>query len=655
MIDKKEDNNIVNPEKIATAEGVIGKDYMPDKNLETTSSKDDNQDVVDTNLASTNMVIDSSAMQTPPLATFTDNASFGEIVGASIAEGKTQSEVSKMSSQEKTGFHNNEESKIDIDNYQYLNNTLDKKEEEKINGSQKKLIKAKIKQSKAEIRQKEKQIKEKEREAREKTKMASLNLKEEKKDRKNREALLESEKESLKTERKIEKTRQKELKKSLGKGKFKVATIVLSIVAVVLIASTIVLASTTVMYKERVDKAYNQSYYQFIDSLNNLETTLSKSLVTKELRAQSENLIEASNIAMTASMSYGLLPESDKEAYKIMGYLNQVFDYTKTLGLKLSRGESLTQEDKDNLKNIYQINVQIKDYINSTFSNKAKSGKAFEKSRMMTGGMESNLTEFYGKMTEDEVKIPTLIYDGPFSDIKEQAEEKETEVKVTKEEAEKTAQKILEGKEDFKFVQEIQIKGMTVYVFEAKEPNETRVYTVQIDANLGLPVEINAYREVKDKNFDEKTLIEKCLGALEFLGFKDIKEVWAVENENLLTVNFAYAKDDVIFYNRLVKVKIAMDNGEILGIEGVNYIKNKEEISLTPNLDEKQARSFVQDNFEIENTRLAVIPVGRNLYLSYEFQGKFEGLDFFVYIDAESGRQLNVLRVVDGKQGKMLI
>lgn len=48
-----------------------------------------------------------------------------------------------------------------------------------------------------------------------------------------------------------------------------------------------------------------------------------------------------------------------------------------------------------------------------------------------------------------------------------------------------------------------------------------------------------------------------------------------------MTINYAAVQNNVIIYPDLIKVKVALDNGEILGIETTGYLNNNEKRNLS--------------------------------------------------------------------------
>ena len=57
-------------------------------------------------------------------------------------------------------------------------------------------------------------------------------------------------------------------------------------------------------------------------------------------------------------------------------------------------------------------------------------------------------------------------------------------------------------------------------------------------------------------------------------GFENMKETYYLKQDGIVTINYAYNQDGVIMYPDLIKVKVALDNGEILGIETTGYLNN---------------------------------------------------------------------------------
>lgn len=146
---------------------------------------------------------------------------------------------------------------------------------------------------------------------------------------------------------------------------------------------------------------------------------------------------------------------------------------------------------------------------------------------------------------------------------------------------------------------------------------------------------------------------EKAVEYMKNLGFSDLVAVWYNATDDVAVINLAPEVNGVIYYTDLVKVKTALPSGEIVGFECSGYCEKSKERTLSPAISEQAAMAKVSPKITVVSSRLCVIPVGEKEKFCYEFAGEYTGLDYFVYIDAVTGDEANILRVVDNEQGSM--
>ena len=108
-------------------------------------------------------------------------------------------------------------------------------------------------------------------------------------------------------------------------------------------------------------------------------------------------------------------------------------------------------------------------------------------------------------------------------------------------------------------------------------------------------------------------------------------------------------------YPDLIKVKVALDNGEILGIETSGYLNSHEERKLEQvKITKQEAKSKLNPKLEIKSESLAVIPTQyQTEILCYEFKGKVDDTDFLVYINAQTGKEEDILVIINTPDGTL--
>ena len=188
-----------------------------------------------------------------------------------------------------------------------------------------------------------------------------------------------------------------------------------------------------------------------------------------------------------------------------------------------------------------------------------------------------------------------------------------------------------------------------------KDRKET--YSVMISKKGGHIIESSLDREVVEEKISQTEANEIGKAYLADKGFESMKETYFIKQGNIVTINYAYNDNGVIVYPDLIKVRVALDNGEILGIETTGYLNshyNREYIK--PQIDIQEAKSKLNENLEIKSENMAIIPTEwKTEILCYEFKGSVEGKDFLVYINCQTGKEEDILVILDTPGGTLTI
>lgn len=400
--------------------------------------------------------------------------------------------------------------------------------------------------------------------------------------------------------------------------------------------------------KNTIENLYNSNLYVLYDSLNNLETGLSKLMVSPDKAQNSMLLLDCYRQAEIAQVALVALPlELDSE--QSLKIINQIGDYLKGYAASLARGKDCAKFVEQTTK-IYDCSVQLK----------ASAAQILDK--LYNGEKISSMRHAYikggdaGNKTHHSVEYPELIYDGPFSDGKQPRHFKllENKPEITQEEAVSRVVESVDGMSGKSIVLQGKSDGdEPCYELMAKGDNGVEAYfSVTVRGGMILSFSINRdFGKVKLKEDAARAIAEQAAAKL---GYNALS-VWYNVSGNVATVNLAPIIDGVIFYPDLVKVQVALDNGQVVGIEASGYCLNSCLRTLKPTMSGKAAESMVSDKLELIGTRLAVIPLGESEVLCYEVAGEYNGLQYFIYLDAHNGEELKILRVIDSYQGKLTI
>jgi len=134
-----------------------------------------------------------------------------------------------------------------------------------------------------------------------------------------------------------------------------------------------------------------------------------------------------------------------------------------------------------------------------------------------------------------------------------------------------------------------------------------------------------------------------------------MKETYYLKQNGIVTINYAYLQDNVTIYPDLIKLKIALDDGEILGIETSGYLNSHMTRDIKqPKISKEKASENLNKKLEIKSEGLAIIPTEwQTEVFCYEFKGKIENMDFLVYVNAETGKEEDILLIVNTPNGTL--
>ena len=415
-------------------------------------------------------------------------------------------------------------------------------------------------------------------------------------------------------------------------------------------------------YRQAAENSYNMAFYELVDYVQNVETYLAKSLISTTPENGAETLTNLWREANLAQAYLSRLPIESQELENTEKFLNQVSDYSYSLSRKNIYNESLTDDDLKNLKDLHGYSVELENTLNQ-LSEDLNSGR-FQWDELTKKGtiafaqqVDNVSKESFSNLEENFHEYSGLIYDGAFSEHLTNNEKKGlTGEDISEEEARKKVEELLKDKN----IKEISNLGLSenatipVYDFSATTNNDENI-NVAISKKGGHIVYINSNREVNSEIISQEEANKKGKEYLNNIGFQNMKETYCLKQEGIVTINYASMQNDVIIYPDLIKVKVALDDGEILGIETTGYLNNHAERQIKePQITIEDAKKNLNKELNIMSEGLAIIPTEwQSEILCYEFKGKIEEQEFLIYINAENGREEDILLIKDTPNGTL--
>ena len=429
---------------------------------------------------------------------------------------------------------------------------------------------------------------------------------------------------------------------------------------IIIIVLGVILYQKQVQAKQTSENTYNMAFYELVDYVGNVETYLAKSLISTTPQQGAETLTSLWREANMAQTYLSRLPIESQELENTQKFLNQVSDYSYSLSRKNIYDESLTEEDLKNLKDLHNYSLELENTLNQLSedinSGRIKWGELTKKgSTAFAQQVSTESQDGFSSLEENFHEYSGLIYDGAFSEHLTSEEKKGlTGENIDEEKAKQIANDFI-GKDKIKETSNLGLSEnatIPAYSFSI-QTNEGRNINISISQKGGHVVYMNYDREVTSEILSQEEVDKKGKEFLEQKGFPNMKETYYLKQEGIMTINYAYNQDGVVMYPDLIKVKVALDNGEILGIETSGYLNNHTERDISKvKISKEEAKKTLNKQLNIETEGLAYIPTEwKTEILCYEFKGKVDGTEFLVYINAENGREEDILVIKDTPNG----
>jgi len=248
-----------------------------------------------------------------------------------------------------------------------------------------------------------------------------------------------------------------------------------------------------------------------------------------------------------------------------------------------------------------------------------------EGSKAFAQQVSSNLSGSFGNIETTFDEYTGLIYDGAFSEHMVSREKKGlTGEEIDEKKAKEIAKKFANVSEDKIEASGILENGnIPAYNFQIKMENDSKK-SISISKKGGHIVYMNYYREIGENKISADEAVKIGKDFLSKNGYKNMKETYYMMQSGNIVVNYAYLQDDTTVYSDLVKLKIALDDGEIIGMEAAGYLNCHTERKTTKDIITKEeARQKINSRLEINSENLAIIPSEYNTeILCWEFKGK---------------------------------
>lgn len=433
--------------------------------------------------------------------------------------------------------------------------------------------------------------------------------------------------------------------------KKRISRIITYTVALIVIAGLSVALALAVdrqnQYRIDLENVYEKSYYDTMASVYNIETNMEKLSIAEGDTMQRKLLNNIWRECELAENNLAQLSTDSESIDQIIKFINQMGDYCHYLANKLE-DQDMSDEENQNLESLANLLRELKINLIEIQDELMSGGRILGRF-----GQEVNyFSEAFHKMNHTTIEYPQLLYDGPFSE----ARNERTPVAIeglqnyTQEEGQELLQEYFPH-DNIKIEYLGEVSGtIPAYLYELSDGDFSG--SVELTQQGGKILLYNSYKSIRDPNLSEDECVQKAQEFISDIGYDNMQPVWVTNNHSTIYINFAYVQDDVTIYPDLIKIKVAADTGDIIGVEARNYIFNHkqrqldipEEVDYTPNSD----ASVVKET-------LVLIPTEwYTEIMAMEYVVEKNEKTYLIYVNVHTLQEEKILMVIND-EGQMLI
>ncbi|MCM8709711.1 germination protein YpeB [Clostridium sp. SYSU_GA19001] len=420
-------------------------------------------------------------------------------------------------------------------------------------------------------------------------------------------------------------------------------------------------------YRNYLQGEYSKNMYELITAVDNIRVNLGKAAVTGSREQKIVTFQEIFRHSAIANDKLHSLPIPQQNIDNTSKFISQVGDFCYSLVRASTEGRDLTEEEYNNIDRLKNDSFNLQNDLTNALMDinegRVKWGEIRQKaSGVFAKSQEENLAAQFQGIQKQVAQYPALIYDGPFSDnVLEIKPKVLSQKEISVNEATEVVYKAI-GRDKIEKIENLSNDGKTripSYRFnvtmKGREVNEN-IINIEISKNGGKIVYLLDNRLVNNPTIDMQKAIDIGSKYLENLGYKNMISTYSLRYDNTAVINYIYKQNDVVIYPDQIKLKIAMDDGSILGVECEKYLVAHDENRNieTPKISKEEARTKVSKRLNITTARLAIIPTESNKeVLCYEFVGNYKEDKYIIYINAKTGFEQRIIQIINTPNGEL--
>lgn len=397
----------------------------------------------------------------------------------------------------------------------------------------------------------------------------------------------------------------------------------------------------------QAENTYQRAFHDLTYRVDVLNDKIGSALAMNSNQQLSPQLVEIWRITSEALSDVGQLPLGLLPFNKTEEFLANIGEFTYRTAVRDLKKEPLSAQETKALEKLYKQSGEIKDELRKVQHTTLENNLRWMDVQLALANEDQQMdnTIIDGFKTVEKKVDGFTEGGGNASTSNKTVRDHEfkflTGNQMTKENALTKASNLLGVKDKDKLRITESGKGAEVPVYSISYQNGEESGYLDLSQKGGHPFTLLINRPIKQKKISLNAAMRKAEKYLKKNQFEDMTVFQSAQYGDIGAFSFLYNKAGIRYYSDALEVKVALDNGEILGLTAIDYFMNHgDREKVEPKISVDEAREMVNPNVDIQEEYLAVIDndLGEEV-LTYEFLGTMGNETYRIFINAIDGRE----------------
>ncbi|MFN2745569.1 MULTISPECIES: germination protein YpeB [unclassified Bacillus (in: firmicutes)] len=396
---------------------------------------------------------------------------------------------------------------------------------------------------------------------------------------------------------------------------------------------------------------YQRAFHDLTYQVDQLHDKIGSTLAMNSKKTLSPALAEVWKTTSEAHNNVSQLPLTLMPFNKTEEFLANVGDFSYKAAVRDLDKEPLSKKEYASLNKLYEnakdIQNELRNVQHLVIDNNLRWMDV--ELALASGQKQSDNTIINGFKTVE--KSASAISESDFGAGTKTSMKKEQQgyghlegEKITEKEARKIAQKFAPDKNhNIKVAKSGKKTNRDVYSISMKDPDQKADIYMDITEKGGYPVYLIQNKQIKDEKISLNDASNRALQFLKKNGYNvgELEMDESSQYDGVGVFSFVPVQDDVWLYPDSIRIKVALDDGEIVGFNAKDFLTAHKKRDLPkPKLTPEKAKANLNPNVKVQETRLALITNDLSQeVLCYEILGTIENDTFRMFINADDGSE----------------